>query len=57
MASEKNRLKGISKDEFRARILAKRAKELWHFGPKPKESSNGIEALEKMVRRLRLGES
>ena len=55
MATQKSRLKGISRKELRTRIAIKRAKKLWHFGLKRAKSSDAIEPIDVMVRKLRFG--
>jgi hypothetical protein len=47
------RLKGIPKKDLRSRIANKRAKELWHFGPKEKGPKKNTEPVEIMIRRMR----
>jgi hypothetical protein len=49
----KSTLKGLPRDELRARIAVKRAKRLWHFGPKKITSKK--EPVETIVRKLRFG--
>jgi len=55
MGTQKPRFKGIPKNELRTRIAIKRAKTLWHFGPKRANSPDAIESIEVMVRKLRFG--
>jgi hypothetical protein len=47
------RLKGIPKEDLRSRIARKRAKELWHFGPKESGTKKSVEPVEIMIRRMR----
>jgi DNA-directed RNA polymerase subunit K/omega len=47
------RLKGIPKKDLRSRIANKRAKELWHFGPKEKETKKNTEPVEIIIQRMR----
>jgi hypothetical protein len=55
MGMQKTRLKGIPRSELKARLAFKRAKNLWHFGPKRTDSNGRSEPVETMVRRLRFG--
>lgn len=55
MGMQKRRLRGIPRSELRARLAVKRAKALWHFGPKKVDSSGRSEPVETMVQRLRFG--
>ena len=56
MGMQKTRLKGIPRNELKARLAVKRAKNLWHFGPKLPGSNGKPEPVETLVRRLRFGE-
>jgi hypothetical protein len=47
------RLKGIPKEDLRSRIAKKRAKELWHFGPKDNRTKKNVEPVEIIIRRMR----
>ncbi len=55
MGMQKRRLRSIPRSELRARLAVKRAKALWHFGPKKVDSSGRSEPVETMVQRLRFG--
>lgn len=55
MGMQRSRLKGASKNELRARLAVKRAKNQWHFGPKQVDSKGGAEPVEIVVRRLLFG--
>ena len=53
MGMQKTRLKGIPKSELKARLAIKRAKNLWHFGPKRVDPNGRAEPVDSMVQRLR----
>jgi hypothetical protein len=55
MGTQKTRLKGIPKNELKARLAVKRAKNLWHFGPKRMDPHGRVEPVDSMVQRLRFG--
>ncbi len=55
MGMLRSRFKGTSKNELRARLAVKRAKNLWHFGPKKVDPKGRSEPVEIMVRRLLFG--
>jgi hypothetical protein len=55
MGMQRSRLKGTSKNELRARLAVKRAKNLWHFGPKQVDPKGRSEPVEIVVRRLLFG--
>lgn len=55
MGTQKTRLRGIPKNELKARLAVKRAKNQWHFGPKRINPNGRAEPVDTMVRRLRYG--
>jgi hypothetical protein len=52
---QKSKLRGIPRNELRARIAIKRAKKLWHFGPKNGDYTSKTEPVDTIVRKLRFG--
>ena len=55
MGTQKTRLRGIPKDDLKARLAVKRAKTLWHFGPKRVDPKGRTEPVDSIVQRLRYG--
>lgn len=50
-------IRGIPRYELKARLEAKKARSLWHFGPKANTKKVANESVEHMLRRIRLESS